>query len=224
MAISQETIDLTNRRLKTPRAAAIAGILFAVLFSISIVLIRLSIPSGPGDQGAWLENQASRVSLALSLFPFAGIAFLWFIGVIRDLLGEYEDRFFSTVFFGSGLLFLGMTFGAAAIAGGILVSYSVDPGTFSQGGAYTIGRAVMYQISNVYGIRMAGVFMLSLGTIWVRTQLMPRPLILLTYGVALVMLLSISLSLWMTLIFPGWVFTVSVYILIRNYSSSQQSM
>ena len=71
---------------------------------------------------------------------------------------------------------------------------------------------------------MAGVFMLSLGTIWVRTQLMPRPLILLTYGVALVMLLSISLSLWMTLIFPGWVFAVSVYILIRNYSSSQQSL
>ena len=43
----------------------------------------------------------------MNLIPFAGIAFLWFIGVLRDRLGEQEDRFFATVFFGSGLLFLG---------------------------------------------------------------------------------------------------------------------
>lgn len=217
MTISKEIIDLANRRLKTPRAAAIAGILFAVLFSVSLALIRLSIPSRLGDQGAWLENQAGRVSVALNLIPFAGIAFLWFIGVIRDLLGEYEDRFFSTVFFGSGLLFMAMTFGAAAIAGGIIVSYAIDPGVVSQSAAYTLSRAVMYQISNIYGIRMAGVFMISLGTIWLRTQLMPRPFVFLTYGVALVLLLSISLNLWITLVFPGWVFVISIYILIQNY-------
>jgi hypothetical protein len=51
--------------------------------------------------------------------PFAGIAFLWFIGVLRDRLGELEDRFFATVFFGSGLLFLGMLFLACAIVGGL---------------------------------------------------------------------------------------------------------
>ena len=215
--MSQERMDLTARRLKTPRAAALAGIIFAVLLGISLTLIRLAIPSLQADQGSWLENQASRVSLALSLIPFAGIAFLWFMGVIRDLLGDFEDRFFSTVFFGSGLLFLAMTFGASAIAGGILVSYSLDPGLLSQSVAYKLSRAVMYQISNGYGIRMAGVFMISLGTIWFRTQIMPRPLVFLTYGVALVLLLSISLSLWMTLIFPGWVLVVSIYILIRNY-------
>lgn len=33
----------------------------------------------------------------------AGIAFLWFIGVIRDRSGAHEDRFFATVFLGSGL-------------------------------------------------------------------------------------------------------------------------
>jgi hypothetical protein len=55
--------------------------------------------------------------LALYLVPFAGIAFLWFIGVLRDRLGELEDRFFATVFFGSGLLFLAMLFASAAVAG-----------------------------------------------------------------------------------------------------------
>jgi len=48
--------------------------------------------------------------------PFAGIAFLWFIGVLRDRLGELEDRFFATVFLGSGLLFLAMLFASCSSA------------------------------------------------------------------------------------------------------------
>ena len=56
--------------------------------------------------------------------PFSGIAFLWFIGVIRDFIGEQEDKFFATVFLGSGLLFVAMLFVSAAVAGGILASFS----------------------------------------------------------------------------------------------------
>ncbi|MEJ2600139.1 MAG: hypothetical protein P8Z00_17530 [Anaerolineales bacterium] len=215
--MSQMTMGLTNRRLKTPRAAAIAGILFAVLFSTSMIMIRLSVPGTLADQSAWLENQAGRVILALRIFPFAGIAFLWFLGVVRDRLGEFEDRFFSTVFFGSGLLFLAMSYIAAAVAAGILTTIAVDPTSLDQSDVLIYSRAVMYHASNVYGIRMAGVFMLSTGTIWIRTQIMPRWLTFLTYGLALVLLLGTGLNLWMTLIFPGWVFVVSVYILILNY-------
>jgi len=46
---------------------------------------------------------------------------LWFIGVLRDRLGEREDKFFATVFFGSGLLFLAMLFAAAAVAGALII-------------------------------------------------------------------------------------------------------
>ena len=215
--MAQMTLELTDRRLKTPRAAAIAGILFAVLYSTSMILIQLSVPGTLMDQTAWLEDQASRVALALRIFPFAGIAFLWFLGVVRDRLGEFEDRFFSTVFFGSGLLFLAMSFIAAAVAGGILITIAADPASLDESDVLIYSRAVMYHASNVYGIRMAGVFMLSTGTIWIHTQIMPRWLTFLTYGLALVLLLGISLSLWMTLVFPGWVFMVSVYILILNY-------
>jgi hypothetical protein len=35
------------------------------------------------------------VILALNLLPFAGIAFLWFIGVVRDRIGQGEDRLFA---------------------------------------------------------------------------------------------------------------------------------
>jgi hypothetical protein len=215
--MDQAQVNLTRRRLTTPRAAAAAGIIFALLTWAGQLLIRLSIPTDPLDNGAWLASQARPISLALSLVPFAGIAFLWFIGVIRDRLGELEDRFFATVFLGSGLLYLGMTFVAAGLAGGLLASYAVNADTLTGSDTYTFGRVVMYQISNIYGVRMAGVFMMSLGTIWVRTGAMPRWLALVTYGLALGLLLTISLSVWVTLIFPTWVFMVSVLILIQNY-------
>jgi hypothetical protein len=209
---------MARTSLKSPRAAAIAGIIFAVLYSISMVLVRISIPADPaGDNAAWLETNLRMVSLALNLVPFAGIAFLWFIGVIRDRLGEQEDRLFATVFLGSGLLFLAMTFTGAALAGGLLSSYSISKKTLIDSGIFTFSRAVTFQLINIYAIRMAGVFMISLGTIWLRTGLMHRGWAFVTYTLALVLLLSIGYTLWVPLIFPGWVLAVSVYILILNY-------
>ena len=215
---------LTSQTLKTPRAAALAGIIFAVLLSSSIVLIRLSIPANPEDGGVWLKERAGMVTLALGLLPFAGIAFLWFIGVVRDRLGQLEDQFFSTVFFGSGLLFLAMMFASAAIVGGTLATYAVEPRRLIDSGVYTFARTVTYRITNVYAIKMAGVFMISLGTIWVRTRVMPHWLALLTYALALGLLLSISSNLWVILIFPGWVGVVSLYILIGNPHNPSTSL
>jgi len=217
--MSDNASTLTDRRLTTPRAAAMAGILFALLLIAAYILIRISIPANPADGGAWLEERGSTVALALSLVPIAGIAFLWFIGVIRDRMGQLEDKFFSSVFFGSGLLFLAMTFVAAALAGGLLTSYAIIPTELIDSGLYTFIRTVMYRISNIYAIRMAGVFMISLATISVRTRIMHRGLAFLTYGLALVLLFSIGYSLWVTLIFPAWVLIISVYILVLNLRS-----
>jgi hypothetical protein len=213
--MSETTINQTRRRLETPRAAAAAGILFAVLLATGLTLIRLSIPTDPSDTSATLAGQANTISLALSLFPFAGIAFLWFIGVVRDRLAALEDQLFTTVFFGSGLLYIGLTFVSAAVAGGLLASSTLLP--VSMRSSFLIfGRLVMFQITSVYAMRMSAVFMLSLGTIWLRTGTMPRWLIFLTYPLALVMLLSFSLNFAFPLIFPAWVFLISVYILIEN--------
>lgn len=213
---------LTRRRLKTPRAAAIAGILFAVLYGTGVVLIRISSPADPVAESAWLETNARTVALALNLVPYAGISFLWFIGVIRDRLGDLEDRLFATVFLGSGLLFLALTFAGAALAGGLLSSYVVASSTLVETGVFIYSRAVIYHTINVYAIRMAGVFMISLGTIWLRTGLMRRSWTFITYALALVLLLSISYFLWVTLIFPGWVLVVSVYFLVLNLLEPKQ--
>jgi hypothetical protein len=218
----KQQVVLTRQALKTPRAAAVAGIVFAVLFTTSMVLIRLAIPEDlqATNTAAWLQGNTRTISLALTLVPFAGIAFLWFMGVVRDRLGTSEDQFFATVFFGSGLLFLAMMFVSAAIAGSILASFSIASGTLIRSGVVTFGRAIMYTVTNVYGIRMAGVFMLSLGTIWMRTRVMPRVFVLLTYALALLLLVS-SLSLWLILVFPAWVFVISLFILVMSLRGEQ---
>jgi hypothetical protein len=151
----------TRASLTTPRAAAIAGIIFSVLLIISMVLIRLSVPANPQAEENWLINHSRTVTLELNLVPFSGIAFLWFIGVVRDRLGSYEDRFFATVFLGSGLLFLAMLFISSGIAGGIISTYSINPGGFLVSGSYIFGRTIVYEIMTVYTMRMAGVFMIS---------------------------------------------------------------
>jgi hypothetical protein len=210
--------SVTSRRkaLKSPRSAAIAGIIFSALYGTSMVLINISLPHEPAAGFSWLETDVRTVTLALNLIPYAGIAFLWFIGVIRDLLSDMEDRLFATVFLGSGLLFLALTFMGAALAGGLLSSYAIESSVLVQSGVLTYSRKVIYHIFNIYAIRMAGVFMISLATIWLRTGLMHRGWAFLTYILALVLLLSIDYSFWVTLIFPGWVLVISVYILIRN--------
>jgi len=204
------------RRLSTPRAAALAGVVFALLFSTSLALLRSVTPEDPFAGAPWTEDGGGRIRLALSLMPFAGIAFLWFLGVVRDQLGELEDRFFASVFLGSGLLFLAMVFVSMAFAGALLAGISADGGALYNGDTVSFGRAMMLQVGNVYALRMAAVFMISLGTIWLRTGLMPRWLAAATYALAAVLLFVINLSLWIALVFPAWVLGVSLLILVRQ--------
>ena len=127
-----EDFELRRSRLTTPRAAAIAGVLFSILLIAALVLIRIAVPADPWDAGDWLSGSVSAVKLALNLVPFAGIAFLWFIGVVRDHLGEQEDKFFATVFFGSGLLFLATLFVSPAVMGGLIIVYASRTGRSSR--------------------------------------------------------------------------------------------
>jgi hypothetical protein len=219
----EQELTLTHARLKTPRAAAVAGIVFSVLLIISLVLIRISVPANPQDAGTWLSSGWKTVSLALNLLPFAGIAFLWFIGVLRDRMGAYEDRFFATVFLGSGLLFLAMLFASAAVAGGIMMIYAMTPGKLMEPGTYTFGRTVASHIINVYAVKMAGVFMISTSTLSIRTRIFPRWMAFLGYVLALLLLLSIGYLNWALLVLPLWVLLISVHILLANLKAKPAS-
>jgi len=208
-----------RKRLRTPRSAAIAGIIFSLLLMASLILIRLSVPADPGESGQLMTSTvlSSRVLLALNMVPFSGIAFLWFIGVIRDLIGEQEDKFFSTVFLGSGFLFVAMLFASAAVAGGLLASFSAMSSEQVNPAVFNFGRAVTYFTLNVFAMKMAGVFIISTCTIGLRTETIPKWLIILGYIIAAVLLLSFIYIEILALLFPLWVLILSAQILIINY-------
>jgi len=209
---------LIPTRLRTPRAAAVAGIVFSVLLVTALVLIRVSVPRDPVDGGAWLTDPGRRnaVAIALNLVPFAGIAFLWFIGVVRDRIGQHEDRFFATVFFGSGVLFVGMLFVAAAVAGGMLADPAILAGHLPSGGTWELERRITFILLNIYAFRMGAVFVVSTATIGLRTQIIPRWIGVAGYVVALALLFGVSLTPLLSLLLPIWIFVLSVYILVGS--------
>jgi hypothetical protein len=202
------------RQAATPVAGAIAGIIFAVLFAASMTIFRQTMGDAAHDTGAWLTEDTALFKFALALVPFAGLAFLWFIAVARDRLGRFEDQFFSTVFLGSGLLFLAMVFAGAATAGAIVAAAANDPSGFAGSTTYSYARQAVTQILALYALRMAAIFLLSQASLWLRTRVMPRWMALITVVVALVLLFVFTQSFWVVLVFPAWVLLVSVYILV----------
>lgn len=210
------TSPLTNKRLRTPRAAAIAGILFSGLLIAVLLLFMSAVPKDALDQGAWLSADIGNIVLAINLVPFAGLAFLWFIGVVRDRMGDAEDRLFSTVFLGSGILFLAMIFVAAALFGAMVVVQEAQPGILANSTTFALMRAFAHAIVNVYAIKMAGVFMLITSTIAVRTAFVARWMAAPGFAMALFLLFASQWFDWSFIVFPVWVLLISVYILIAN--------
>ena len=205
--------------LRTPGAAAVAGIVFSVLLISALVLLRLSVPARPAVPGEWLTDSRRRaaVAIALNLVPFAGIAFLWFIGVLRDRIGDREDRFFATVFLGSGLLFVAMMFVAAAVGGGLLAGASSRP---PGAGTLALGRNVTSLLLNVYAMRMAAVFTLTTVNIARRTGIVSKWLATAGLAVALVLLVGVGISAWVELLFPAWILALSIDILAAGPGAS----
>ena len=215
--------ELIRDRLKTPRAAAIAGIVFSLLLITSQMLIWLSVPPDPIAAATEIVRHAKEVVLALNLLPFAGIAFLWFIAVVRDRLGDLEDRFFSTVFLGSGLLYVAMIFTATAIAGALVGLLTAEQNASVISPVYLIGRAEIYRFTSLFGTKMAAVFMGSTSTIFLRTRVLPRWVAFSGYVLAAGLLLSIGIVPGIPAVFPLWVMVVSVCILLQGRSSWKRS-
>ena len=207
---------LTPRLWRSRRAAAIAGILFGVLLIAALVMARIALAEGSFESLRTDAQRRSLIRLSLNLVPFAGIAFLWFIGVLRDQLGAVEDRLFSSVFLGSGVLFLAMLFMGAVNSTslmGMLVGRILDVEIF----AY--GRSTTQVLISVYAMRMAAVFTLSVSTVGLRTAALPRWVCYLGYLVGLTLMVAAARFQWSQLVFPAWVLLVSLSLLMIRPAS-----
>jgi hypothetical protein len=212
---------LTKTNLRTPRAAAIAGIVFSTLLIQVFWLLRVSIPMESSISREWLGGHARTISVALSLIPLTGIAFLWLIGVVRDRLGQREDRLLATVFLGSGLLFLAMLFAASAVASAAVIAFNAMPDQALDPRMIAFARTLVSDLMNVYATKMAAVFMFSTSTIAIYTGFAPRYTGFLGYGLALFLLFGSHYLEWSFFVFPLWVFLLSAHILaddLRQHS------
>ena len=211
--------EIVHEEIRTPRAAGIAGVVFAVVVGAVAILWRGAVP-GANAPPAWVTDPSRRhaILLALELIPFAGVAFLWFIGVIRARLGHREDKLFATAFLGSGLLFVAMLFTGASLMGGLLAHYDGTRPVSADN--VQLVTAISTTILTTFSLRMAAVFTLVVTNLGRTTRFLPRWLVVLGFGVALVLFLAPPRTLWATLLFPGWVLALSVYILIASEPSS----
>jgi hypothetical protein len=205
---------LTARFWRSRRAAAIAGIVFAVLLITAMTMLRIALSA---ESLQLLQSDSSRrrlIRISLQLVPFAGIAFLWFIGVVREQIGVVvEDRLFSTVFLGSGLLFLAMLFQGAVTTTSLMAMLA---GRNVNADIWAFNRSTTQTLVSVYAMRMAAVFTLSVSTLGIRTSAMPRWVSFIGYAVALVLLLAAGEHKWFQLLFPTWVLLVSIVILFTR--------
>ncbi|WP_406306998.1 hypothetical protein OHA61_38235 [Streptomyces sp. NBC_00885] len=206
-----------HQALRTPLAAGLVGIIFALLLSAAIILVRLTLPDPGEASGDWFSNASRRrtVQTALGLIPFAGIFFLWFMGAVRARIGDAEDKFVATVFLGSGLLFVATLFGAAAAAGSLLASAGVS-GDGSGPQLQSFGQHFTYGLLTTYSMRMAAVFTLSTSSIGHQLGVLPRWLSILGYLVALTLLFVTDSIAWAELVFPAWALVVSLHILVAG--------
>jgi hypothetical protein len=215
--IDPEAEAVTPTALHTPQAAGLAGVMFAVLTAVIIVLIRKNVPADPHAAGEWLTSASSRrqVQIALGLVPFCGIFFLWFMGAVRDRIGDLEDKFFGTIFLGSGLLFIAMLFVFAAIYEALIELAGLHDGRPPLD-LWQLGRSITLNVGS-YDVRMAGVFMIAASTIAFRLRIHSRMISIVGYAAALLLLFGSTSIPWLQLVMPFWVLLVSINIVILTY-------
>ena len=205
-----------GQTVRAPKSAAFAGLAFGLILGTVLYLLNSAIPESVPDSGTWVVDLSRRaeVETALALIPFAGIAFLWFIAVVRSEVGKEGDRFLETVFLGSGLLFVAMLFSAAAVLMSVLAmgdaGVPVPQETAAQ--AWVLASSLL----GSFGARMAAVFAMAVSSAGIRGGSMPRPLVALGYVTGLLLLLTPPLPPWAQLLFPLWVISLSIHILRRG--------
>lgn len=207
---------------RTASITALAAIVHAVLFLISVALM-MTVPGQQATDAQIIDFYRSpdtrRVTLVgLYLMPFAGIAFLWFIVSmrfwIRSVVRSGRDELLSEVQLVSGVVFLAlfMTSAAAMSATAAAVEFAespIDPIEARILPGY--GATLLI----VLAMRIGAIFIFSSTTIARGSPLIPRWFVVVGYLVGLFLLLSLSLSPVLVIVFPIWVLVFGLLMLQR---------
>jgi len=209
----------SRRRLASVEAAAIAGVVCAVGWSLSLrgLLSAPGLEASDAAIAAWYDDtsNATATLVWLQVLVVATIAFLWFVGVVRGRLGEFEPRLFGTVYFGSSILLAALLFvGAAMIAAPSILVVAGDRAPDPSDAAIT--RAAAVTLLSVFAPRVATLVMFSTASLARATGSLPRWLIWVTYAVGVVEFVNVSVATPTIYLVPAWIGLVSVVLLVRH--------
>ncbi len=208
------------KRFRSIESVAVAGLIFAVLSFISLILLtpQPNFSAPDSEIVAWYSEPTNRTSLTvgLTLATVAAISFLWFIAVIRRRVGDREDRFFATVFFGSGILLTGVYLVGAAVLASPAITVDLADGRVPDASVLAalngLGKGLLLIVLN----KVQAVFVISTSTLAFRTNTFSRWLSYTGYGFGLAMFFWPFISEPIGLAFPVWVGILSVALLVRR--------
>lgn len=200
-------------------AASIAGLVFAVLSFTSVTLLaRLPSASDPAEIAAFYGSDHERRLdfTALTLAVFSAIAFLWFLAVVRRRVGDREDRFFATVFFGSGVVYVAtMLVGSAVLAGPSLAIDRAD-GMAPDQPVYSLMVGIGYGLLLVVVPRIQAIFVITASTLVLRTGILSRWVAIVGYVIAALLLAVPLLTRPSGVGLPVWVGLMSLLLLLQK--------
>lgn len=202
--------------LRTARSAAVAGLVFAIAFTVTLLLFRASFPVGAFADPTRVPTPEAlqRSQWALILLPYVAIAFIWFMAALTYSLGHADTRLFTTVFLASGIAFVALVCVAGAVASAEIETLAAGVEVNSE--ARVIPGSTVNALLTNYSARMAAVFCLSLATFGRVRKLLPGWLTILGTLTGLFLLLVPLGFRYVEYIFPAWIAVLSVYLLIAD--------
>jgi hypothetical protein len=198
------------------RWSAVAGVLFVALFAVALAL-SANTGDNPSEVQQWYADSGNRTKefVAWFLYVAAAIAFLSFLGTLRDMLVRAEGGpgTLSALVFGPGLAFTvllvtGVSLFAAPAALGDENDFKLDPNTaeiFSDAGYFVL----------VAGGMIASIVVLATSMAALRTGVLPSWLGWIGLVVAVVMLFSVFFV--PLLVFLAWVLAVSLVMVVAAW-------
>lgn len=219
---AQPTESPVERGRSLRRAAmltAIVGMIFSVLFTISMYLVA-GVPGGRSTDEEIREYYRSEAAstattVGLYIMPFAGIAFIWFSVALRMWAAASQRRLsvlHSNLQFVSGIAFVLLIFVASASLAIIAVTVRLAEGPVD------VDAARQFQVFGAaltlfFAMRMAAMFVFTTSAIGRSAGILPRWFVYLGFVFGAFLLLSATLSPFLVLAFPLWVFVLCVILL-----------
>jgi hypothetical protein len=194
---------------------ALLGAIYSLLFLASIWALSGTPTAGASDQeiidyyGG--NDKQLTILAAIYLFPFSAVAFLWFLVLLREWTSysvHRISRLLSNVQLLSGISYITLSFAAAAASSvtAAVVQFTdspIDPVSAREFPTY--GRVLFV----IFGMRMAAMFVLTTTNIGRVAGVFPRWFTILSFAIAIFLLLVASVNTWLILVFPVWVLCLS---------------